>query len=135
MGLNHEPPHCADRAPAPLSQANPKLAEDTTKRVQALLAALDSGTVSARVLELLRPLVAGAAAGLHAYAAPTRSDRWPRPHNARRGAHAWAAVRDGQFKAALDLHVPIMTMHYEEAGTWIVGLKRLLALSAEASAA
>jgi len=47
----------------------------------------------------------------------------------------WAAVRDGQFKAALDLHVPIMTMHYEEAGTWIVGLKRLLALSAGVSAA
>ena len=36
-----------------------------------------------------------------------------------------------RFKAALDLHVPIMTMHYAESGAWIVGLKRLLALSAD----
>jgi hypothetical protein len=35
------------------------MAEDTVRRVHALLAALDGGTVSPRVVELLQPLVAG----------------------------------------------------------------------------
>jgi hypothetical protein len=43
------------------------------------------------------------------------------------------AVHDGRYAAALDLHVPILTQHYEETGAWMMGLKRLLALSASAS--
>ena len=112
------------------------MAEDTTKRMQALLGALASDSVSPRVASLLRPLVVGTRWAAPAPLAVTPDYgglTGPIACTARRikAAPPPPAVREARYKAALDLHVPIMTMHYAESGTWIVGLKRLLGLSAD----
>ena len=106
------------------------MAEDTVKRMQALLAALGNNAISPRVADLLRPLVAGAS-GRQTGIGKARLTQWPFPYL----LLPRTAVRDGRYKAALDLHIPIMTNYYTESAPWIAGLKRLLAISADLPAA
>lgn len=94
-----------------------KQQQDVQVRVQALLDALSTGSLSAPILERLAAMAEGArAASLSAFAD-------------RDSGCSLAALKKDDIAAANQAHVDLITGHYDATSYWVLGLKRLFALS------